>query len=68
MDFSIVRKERIVKLQKKLERIQNALTHYRYTNSRDILEDLAAFEKTEKEIQIQDCYRKIEYREYLENL
>lgn len=48
--------ERIEKLQKKLARIQNALTNFQYTNKKHILEDVAAFEDTEKEIQIQSAY------------
>lgn len=51
-----VREDRIKKLNTKLARIENALKTYPYTNHKDVLEDVAAFEETEKEIQIQQMY------------
>lgn len=60
MNFTMIRGERIKKLVNKLQRIENALKTYPYTNSRDILEDLAALEATEKEIQVQAAYAIIE--------
>lgn len=51
-----IREERIAKLRDKLTRIETALKNYPYKNHKDILEDLFAFEETEKEIQIQQAY------------
>lgn len=52
----MIRQERIKKLENKLSRIENALKTYPYKNVKDVLEDVAAFEETEKEIQIQQSY------------
>lgn len=60
MNYSLVRQERIKKLEAKLFRISNALRTYPYKNNSDILEDLTAFENTEKEIQIQKAYLLLE--------
>ena len=60
MNFTIIRLERIVKLQKRLQRIDNALKNYPYKNERDVREDFAAYAATEKEIQIQQAYLLLE--------
>lgn len=57
MNFNLVRQERIAKLEAKLGRINNALKNYRYIKPAQYLEDLAAFEATEKEIEIQLLYK-----------
>lgn len=54
------RTERIQKLTDKLNRIGTALIEYPYTNQNDIIEDWAAFEATEKELQIQQSYLLLE--------
>jgi hypothetical protein len=56
----MLRLERISKLLAKLERISSALKNFSYKNTKDILDDLAAFEATEKEIQIQEAYLMME--------
>lgn len=60
MNFGLVRKERIVKLENKIQRVTNALVTYPYTNAKDYLDDLAALENFEKELQIQQSYVLIE--------
>lgn len=57
MNFKLVRQERIAALTRKLDRISLALKTYAYKNQKDILYDVAALEKTEKEIQIQKAYQ-----------
>lgn len=56
MNFSLVRQERIAKLENRRSRIINALKNFPYTKTFQYLEDVAALEKTEKEIQIQQAY------------
>jgi hypothetical protein len=56
MNYSLVRKERILKLEKRLARIENALKNFPYTSPKQWLEDFGAYTDTEKEIQIQKAY------------
>lgn len=56
MNYSLVRQERIAKLEKLQSRILNALKNYPYTKPSQYLEDLAALENTQKDIEIQKAY------------
>lgn len=60
MNFGLVRKERIAKLENKIQRVTNALKTYPYTKPRDYLEDLGALEKFQKELEVQQAYTLIE--------
>lgn len=60
MNFGLVRKERISKLENKIQRVTNALKTYPYTNTKDILEDAASLENFQKELDIQQAYSMIE--------
>lgn len=58
------RSERINKLKRKLERITSFLKENNYDNSSVLFEDLNIFLNTEKEIQIQESYLKLEEMYY----
>lgn len=60
MNFGLVRKERIAKLENKIGRILNALKTYPYTRTSDYLEDLAALESSQKELECQKAYSLVE--------
>jgi lipid II:glycine glycyltransferase (peptidoglycan interpeptide bridge formation enzyme) len=60
MNYSLIRQERITKLQNKIQRVTYALKNYRYTKAKDYLEDLAALEAFQKELQIQEAYLLLE--------
>jgi hypothetical protein len=58
------RSERNNKLKRKLERITSFLKENNYDNSSVLFEDLNIFLNTEKEIQIQESYLKLEEMYY----
>lgn len=60
LNFATIRLERIEKLKKRLARIENALKSFPYTNKAHILEDVAALEATQKEIEVQQAYLLLE--------
>lgn len=60
MNFGLVRKERIAKLENKISRVLNALTTYPYTKASDYLDDLACLEQFQKELEVQYAYSTIE--------
>lgn len=60
MNFGLVRKERIAKLENKISRVLNALKTYPYTKASDYLEDFSALEKFQKELEIQEAYSSLE--------
>jgi hypothetical protein len=60
MNFGLARKDRIAKLENKVQRVATALKTYPYTNPRDYLEDLASLESFQKELEIQQAYSQLE--------
>lgn len=60
MNFGLVRKERIAKLENKIGRILNALKTYPYSRARDYLEDLGHLESAQKDLEVQKAYSMIE--------
>jgi hypothetical protein len=60
MNFGLVRKERITKLENKVDRVLIALKTYPYTRAADYLEDLAHLERFTKELEIQEAYVQLE--------
>jgi hypothetical protein len=62
MNFSLVRADCIKKLEDKLSRVTNALKNYPYKNKQDIIDDFVAFERIEKELQIQKAFQDSELK------
>jgi hypothetical protein len=60
MNFGLVRKERIAKLENKIQRVTNALRTYPYTKAKDYLDDLGALELFQKELEVQQAYSQAE--------
>ena len=60
MNFALVRKERMTKLENKIQRVTNALKTYPYTNPSDYLEDLSALESFQKDLDCQKAYSQLE--------
>jgi intein/homing endonuclease len=52
--------DKIIKLKRKLDKISSILKDTVYKNSSEMFEDLNSFLNTEKEIQIQESYMKLE--------
>lgn len=58
------RTEKINKLYKRLDRASFLLKEGKYKSHQEMFEDLTVFENTEKEIQIQQSYMKLEEMYY----
>jgi hypothetical protein len=58
------RSERISKLYKRLDRASFLLKEGKYKSYSEMFEDLTVFENTQKEIEIQECYLKLEEMYY----
>ena len=58
------RSERIYNLLKNLDRASFLLKEGKYKNHQEMLEDLTVYESTQKEIQVQESYLKLEEMYY----
>ena len=60
MNYTLIRKERISKLENKISRVLNALKTYPYNKASDYMEDFAALGSFTKELEIQEAYSQLE--------